>query len=94
MLVTFVNCTSLKWVQILSHSANLGKVVGLFSIIGLGFFALAKGNNENLADPFKGTEKNILNGINAFYSGIFSYSGWNYLSYVVEEIVEPNKYLI
>lgn len=93
LLVTFVNCTSLKSVQILSHSANLGKVVGLFSIIGLGIFGLVQGNTENLTDPFKGTEKNILNGVNAFYSGIFSYSGWNYLSYVVEEIVEPNRTL-
>ena len=29
----------------------------------------------------------------AFYTGVFSYAGWNYLNFMTEELKEPNKNL-
>lgn len=91
MLVTFVNLISPKWVQIVSFLANIGKIVGLIAIIGFGVYGLVLGRFENIVKPFENTNPEILAGVNAFYSGLFCYSGWNYLSYVVEEIVNPNR---
>ena len=52
-----------------------------------------KGNFQNLKNPFENTNPDFMKGIDAFYAGLFTYAGWNYLSYVVEEIVNPNKTL-
>jgi len=43
--------------------------------------------------------ENVMEGSNydpgkiavAFYSGLFCYTGWSYLNYVVEELKEPTK---
>jgi hypothetical protein len=50
-----------------------------------------KGRIENLRNPFESSATDPAKYANAFYAGVYSYSGWSFLNYVVEEIKNPNK---
>lgn len=47
----------------------------------------------NLSEPFKDTKWNPASIALAFYSGLFSYAGWNYLNFVTEELKDPFRNL-
>ena len=51
------------------------------------------GHTENLQDTMANTKWNVGNLAVAFYTGVFSYAGWNYLNFVTEELKEPEKNL-
>lgn len=51
------------------------------------------GNVENFSNPFENTETDPGKLSVAFYSGIFSYAGWNYLNFMTEELQNPYKNL-
>lgn len=91
IFVTVINCVSLKWVNYTQNAYNIGKIAGLFLIIGFGIYCLFIGRYEYLKDPFEGSSSNIGNYAVAFHSGLYSYSGWSYLNYVVEEIKDVNR---
>jgi len=83
-----------KWVNRLQSAFNLGKFFGLFAIMGIGCYALFNGQVEHLQDPFidsSSNPKNLGNYATAFQAGLYSFSGWSFLNYVVEEIKNPNK---
>ncbi len=92
MIITFVNCTSVKWTNYLQNIFSVSKIIGLLFIIGLGVYGLVMGRTENFKEPFANSNPNPGNIALSFYSGLYSYSGWSFLNYVVEEIKEPNKY--
>lgn len=91
--ITFVNCISTKWVTRLQNAFNIGKLVGLFAIMGFGAYALIIGRTENFEAPFEGSSTDPGTYATAFYAGVYSYSGWSFLNYVVEEIKNPNRVL-
>jgi len=91
--ITLINCVSVKWVNRLQNAFNFGKLLGLFTIIGFGCYALAIGQTKNLASPMEGSSTDPGQYAIAFYAGVYSYSGWSFLNYVVEEIKNPNKVL-
>lgn len=93
LILTFVNCVSVKWVTRIQNFFTAGKVIALIIIICLGAYCLFLGRFENFKAPFEGTTTNPGHIALAFYSGLFSYAGWNYLNFVVEELKEPNKNL-
>jgi len=51
------------------------------------------GHTENLKDTMAYTNYSLGDLSVAFYTGVFSYAGWNYLNFVTEELIEPNKNL-
>lgn len=91
--ITVINCVSVKWVSRLQDAFNIGKFVGLFAIMGIGIYALTIGQVEHLKDPFVGSSSNPGDYATAFQAGLYSFSGWSFLNYVVEEIKNPNKVL-
>lgn len=92
-LLTFVNCYNVKWATFVQNYFTLAKVIALLIIIIAGLYWLIAGNTENFSDPWTGTSTSPTYVAKSFYSGLFSYAGWNYLNFVVEELKSPYKNL-
>ena len=56
----------------------------LIIIIITGFVQLGKGRTEQFT--WEGTETDPTLIALSFYSGLFAYSGWNYLNFIIEEM--------
>lgn len=54
------------------------------------WLADASGSFEN---PWEGTKTSPSAIASSFYSGLFSFAGWNYLNFIVEEVRNPYKNL-
>lgn len=51
------------------------------------------GHYENFEGAFENTQTDPGKLSVAFYSGIFSYAGWNYLNFMTEELRDPYRNL-
>lgn len=51
------------------------------------------GNTQNFENSFEGTKTDPGSIAVSFYSGIFSYAGWNYLNFMTEELQNPFVYV-
>ncbi|BFF96520.1 Y+L amino acid transporter 2-like [Drosophila madeirensis] len=92
-VLTVINCYNVKWVTRVTDIFTGTKVVALLVIVGAGVWYLADGNTEHWDKPFSGGNLSPGYIALAFYSGLFSYSGWNYLNFVTEELKDPYRNL-
>lgn len=76
MILTFINCVSVKWVKRLQNIFSAGKIIALIVIICFGAYCLFIGRFDNFKTPFEGTSTSPGRIALAFYSGLFSYAGW------------------
>ncbi|XP_061707308.1 large neutral amino acids transporter small subunit 1 [Cydia pomonella] len=91
--LTIINCGNVKWVTRLQDSFTAAKVLALLLIFLASLVHLFHGHTENLEGMMQGTKTEASEIAIAFYSGLFSYSGWNYLNFVTEELKDPYKNL-
>lgn len=105
LILTFVNCWSVRWSTFVQDIFTYGKLLALALIICSGSYQLALGHTEHFSfknmtaidaashsdqqEPPLDWAKVIL----SFYSGLFAYNGWNYLNFVIEELIDPAKNL-
>eukprot|EP00057_Strongylocentrotus_purpuratus_P019963 XP_011674437.1 PREDICTED: cystine/glutamate transporter-like [Strongylocentrotus purpuratus] len=80
----------------LELSFTVAKLFGLAVIIVSGFVQLANGKDKrsetsNFANAFDTSKFSMRTFPLAMYSGLFAYSGWQYLTQVTEEIVNPSR---
>ncbi|XP_063989482.1 large neutral amino acids transporter small subunit 1 [Diachasmimorpha longicaudata] len=88
-LLTFINCYDVKETSKMQNMFMFAKIAALVLIILAGLGWLILGRVENFHDSFKDTTSDPGRIAVAFYSGIFSYSGWNYLNFMTEELKDP-----
>ncbi|KAJ4937239.1 hypothetical protein JOQ06_001818 [Pogonophryne albipinna] len=92
MLLTWVNCHSLRWSTCVQDIFTAGKLLALGLIIIMGIVQICKGHYywlepEHAFETFRdyGVGQIAL----SFLQGSFAYGGWNSLNYVTEELVDP-----
>jgi L-type amino acid transporter 5 len=69
----------------------MGKISALLMIVLMGVYCLVIGRYQNFENVLEGSNYDAGKIAVAFYSGLFCYTGWSYLNYVVEEVEEPTK---
>ena len=92
-LLTAINCYNVKSATLIQDIFTAAKVLALLVIMISGLVWLGLGNYENMLNPMLNTNYSPSKLSLAFYSGLFSYAGWNYLNFVTEELIDPNRNL-
>eukprot|EP00092_Neocalanus_flemingeri_P027459 GFUD01029780.1.p1 GENE.GFUD01029780.1~~GFUD01029780.1.p1 ORF type:complete len:494 (+),score=47.05 GFUD01029780.1:255-1736(+) len=94
-LLTAVNCQNVKMAAKVQEVFSITKVLALVLIIIAGLIHMIRGNAQNLSLETMMQDTTTSPGRIAlsFYSGLFSYAGWNCLNFVTEELKEPTKNL-
>lgn len=88
--LTFLNCYNVSSTTKLQNVFMFGKIAALVIIIITGIaYMVFVGGTSNFDHPFEGTDTDPGKIAVAFYAGIFSYSGWNYLNFMTEELRNP-----
>nr|CAD7588773.1 unnamed protein product [Timema genevievae] len=76
-LLTVINCYNVKWATRVQDIFMGTKILALVIIILAGVWVLFSGNTDNIQAPMADTTTEPGFIALAFYSGLFSYSGWN-----------------
>nr|KAF6388924.1 solute carrier family 7 member 8 [Myotis myotis] len=96
LLLTWVNCSSVRWATRVQDIFTAGKLLALALIIIMGVVQIGKGEYfwlepKNAFATFQEPSIGLI--ALAFLQGSFAYGGWNFLNYVTEELVDPYKNL-
>ncbi|TRY94828.1 hypothetical protein DNTS_020481, partial [Danionella cerebrum] len=95
--LTWVNCSSVRWGTRIQDVFTVAKLLALVLIIQLFFYLYLDLGHYDALEPqtaFQFIKDPSVGQIAlAFLQASFAYSGWNFLNYVTEEVVEPRKNL-
>ncbi|XP_050354344.1 b(0,+)-type amino acid transporter 1-like isoform X1 [Nymphalis io] len=88
-IMTYINITSVKLFVKVQNIFGVCKVFACLIVIGGGLYEIIKGNTENLNKGFEGSTSSPGGIALALYSGLWAYDGWNSVTVVTEEIINP-----
>uniref|UniRef100_A0A8C1Q8P6 Solute carrier family 7 member 8b n=1 Tax=Cyprinus carpio TaxID=7962 RepID=A0A8C1Q8P6_CYPCA len=96
LLLTWINCFSVRWATRVQDVFTTGKLLALFLIIIMGIVQICQGNfywlePEHAFHPLQPYDVGRI--ALAFLQGSFAYAGWNFLNYVTEELIDPYRNL-
>ncbi|KAK9504604.1 hypothetical protein O3M35_010905 [Rhynocoris fuscipes] len=86
---TFINCYDVKGTTRVQNAFMFTKIgaVAIIILSGIGYIFFE--TDENFHNVFEGGKTSPGKIAVAIYAGIFSYSGWNYLNFMTEELKNP-----
>ncbi|KAJ0173834.1 hypothetical protein K1T71_010983 [Dendrolimus kikuchii] len=88
-IMTYINITSVKLFVKVQNIFGVCKVFACLIVIGGGIYEIAKGNTAHLDKGFQGSTSSPGGIALALYSGLWAYDGWNSVTVVTEEIINP-----
>uniref|UniRef100_A0A8D8FFT6 Large neutral amino acids transporter small subunit 2 n=2 Tax=Culex pipiens TaxID=7175 RepID=A0A8D8FFT6_CULPI len=91
--LTYINAYDVRVTTKMQNIFMFTKIGALVLVIIVGVVWMLLGGTENFENAFEKTETDPGKLSVAFYSGIFSYAGWNYLNFMTEELKDPYKNL-
>ncbi|KAM7364364.1 solute carrier family 7 member genderblind isoform 1-T4 [Cochliomyia hominivorax] len=91
--LTYLNSFYMKVTTKMQNIIMFTKIAALVMIIIIGLVWIFMGHYENFYGAFENTQTDPGKLSVAFYSGIFSYAGWNYLNFMTEELRDPYRNL-
>ena len=95
IVLTFVNCVSVRASTRVQDIFTAAKLLALALIVVVGVVLIFQGETQHL-DPenvFKNSKAGVGPIVLAFYSSLYAYGGWNYLNFITEELKNPHKNL-
>lgn len=95
LLITFVNCTSVKWATSVQNVFTVAKLLALAIIFVVGVVRICQGYTDYVSPStiFEGSSTKVFAYGIAFYQGLWAYDGWNQLNYITEELIHPYRNL-
>ncbi|XP_026725719.1 b(0,+)-type amino acid transporter 1-like isoform X2 [Trichoplusia ni] len=88
-VMTYINITSVKLFVKVQNIFGVCKVLACLIVIGGGIYEIARGHTDHLNKGFEGSTTSPGGIALALYSGLWAYDGWNSVTVVTEEIINP-----
>ncbi|CAH1788130.1 unnamed protein product [Owenia fusiformis] len=93
LTLSFVNAYNVKLAARVQSLFTLFKLLALAIIIVTGFVELGRGNNANFVNAFEGSRYDVGSLALGIYAAFYAYAGWEAVTSLAEEIIEPEKNL-
>ncbi|XP_072297323.1 Y+L amino acid transporter 2-like [Eucyclogobius newberryi] len=92
-MLIFINCAYVKWGTLVQDVFTYTKLLALLLIIVVGLLAMFTREMKSFDRPFEDSTTDPGAVALALYSALFSFSGWDTLNFVTEEIQNPERNL-